>query len=437
MVKTKRKAKKKKPRLEVPYVIDRYLDRIEKVEICADTLLPVATKTEQRKIRELEKQLEELVRFVKIEKKEKIIIENERKFFSFIGKLEKFKSISQEEILINSLFLTLFSTFDAYIGDLLRCLYQNKKELINSIDYSLSTEEIMKCKSIEQLKKIIIERDLDKLRRESYHEQFKILENKFGVVLRKYQNWPSFVECSQRRNIITHCDGIVSEQYISVCKKEGYDFKNNIKIGDKLTVDSNYFHNSIFLFNEVGFKLGQVLWRKIFHDFLAEADIHMILYSYNLLHAEKWKLVKNIGEFGLNLPRMSNDENRKMLNVNYAQAFKWSGDNSRANKIIKKLDWSSCKDEFKLAVCIIKDDFKNARTHMISIGEKGKMIQKQDYHDWPLFREFRKSTEFLTTYNKIYKKDFGDEVKEQIKDEPKKKEDEKKKTNETIKKDTA
>ncbi len=42
------------------------------------------------------------------------------------------------------------------------------------------------------------------------------------------------------------------------------------------------------------------------------------------------------------------------------------------------------------------------------------MIQKQDYHDWPLFREFRKSEEFLIAFKRIYRKDFSEELKERI-----------------------
>lgn len=420
MAKIKINAKKKKEILMMQLVISRYLDRIENIEICADTLFPVTKREELKKIKRLRKEISELVSFVEAEKKKKIIIENERKFISSIRKLMKLEAVSQPEILINSLFLCLFSTFDAYIGDLLRCLYQNRKELINSIDASFSTKDILKWRSIEQSRRIIIEKDLDKLIRESYDDRFRILENKFGISLRKFQNWASFVECCQRRNIHAHCDGIVTEQYITICKKEGYQFKSNIKVGDELIVHSSYFYNSIFLLNEVGFKLGQVLWRKILPEELAVADNHIIGYIYDLLEAEKWELAKIIGEFGLHLPKISSDAKRRKLQINYSQAFKWSGNNSRAKKIIDELDWSSCVDDFKLAVSVIKDDFKKAKDFMITIGEKGKLIQKQDYHDWPLFREFRKSREFLAAYKKIYKKDFGDEIKKQIKRESEK-----------------
>ena len=51
-------------------------------------------------------------------------------------------------------------------------------------------------------------------------------------------NLPSFkdfIEISERRNLFVHTGGIVSEQYIEVCKKYGCIIEN--KVGDNLDVD--------------------------------------------------------------------------------------------------------------------------------------------------------------------------------------------------------
>ena len=51
------------------------------------------------------------------------------------------------------------------------------------------------------------------------------------------------------------------------------------------------------------------------------------------------------------------------------------------------------------------DDFANAATIMQKIGTNGD-VKKGDYADWPLFKEFRKTEEFDTTYKQIFGEDF-------------------------------
>lgn len=427
---SKAKSKKSHNNDKIPMVspILLYTDRIENIEICADTFLPIALQAEKRKLKELEKRITEattnmISNKISNSKKKKVVIKAGPHLYKIFEEVAKIKAISQPDILKRSLFLMLFSIFDAYTGELIRFSYLRKPELMKKLEYSFTAKDIIDCKSVKEFSDIVIEKELDTLRRESYPKQFKIFENRFDVPLTKFANWPSFVECSQRRNVLTHCDGKVTRQYISVCKKEGYKFEKDIKVGNEMRLDSKYFFNAISLFYEVGLKLGQVLWRKQFPKELEYADKNLIETIYNLMVKEKWELAKNISKFALKeQPKIFNDEYKRIYIVNYAQAYKWSGDNSRAIKIISDVDWSSSTEEFKLAVSIIKDEFKSAAKLMEGIGRKGTLINKEGYIEWPLFREFRKSEEFLRVYKRIFRKDFTEVLKDRIeKDSEKKK----------------
>lgn len=391
------------------------MESIENIELCADTYLPIAEKMEEKRLKELDDQIKSILNKLEKEKSQKKQLSMPISFIRFVMERKKLSSIKQSDILKKSFFLNLFSEFDAYIGDLIKCLFILKQDLMKSIDYSFDTKELIKCNSIKEMKEFIISKEVERIRRESYVEQFKSLENRFNLTLRDFSNWPFFVECSQRRNIITHCDGIVTEQYISVCKREGYKFEKRINVGDRLVIDSDYFYKSIFLFYEVGIKLGQVLWRKFFPDQIKHADYDLITIIYRFLEREKWEPVKTIGEFSINLHKHHNDENKRILRINYAQSYKWSGDNAKAIEVCNEVDWSSCTNEFQLAESIIKDDFKKAAELMIKIGKGEKLIDREAYHTWPLFREFRMSNEFLTSYRKIFRRDFSKSVERQIK----------------------
>ena len=82
----------------------------------------------------------------------------------------------------------------------------------------------------------MLEKEIESLRRKSYIEQFKELETKFSIKLTKFDRWPYFIESAQRRNLFTHCDGIVSKQYLDVCRDVNFKFDKVYKVGERLEI---------------------------------------------------------------------------------------------------------------------------------------------------------------------------------------------------------
>ncbi|MFN8578547.1 MAG: hypothetical protein U0354_17090 [Candidatus Sericytochromatia bacterium] len=261
------------------YVIRNYLNKIDELKSTSNLFLPVADKIEKENKDKIEKYREE------------IIAENLKEYidpttndihedylgafiYDFFKKYEKVQrniKINQKNILINSLFYTIFSIFDAFIGDLLHYIYKNKPELSNSIQKTFKLEEINCFNDITEIKEYIIDKEIEQLKRESYFEQFKILENKFDIKLSKFSNWAKFIEITQRRNILMHCNGVVSNQYLTLCNSVGYNTLE-LKPKDILEISQDYLNEAINIFKEVIFKLGQTLWRKIFPNEINEAN---------------------------------------------------------------------------------------------------------------------------------------------------------------------
>ena len=73
----------------------------------------------------------------------------------------------------------------------------------------------------------------------------------------------------------------------------------------------------------------------------------------------------------------------------------------KCKEIIEGVDWSSSSNKFKIAVSVLTDDYEKATEVMLEIGKEGS-ICKEDYMDWPLFQEFRKSEEFLKTFEELF-----------------------------------
>lgn len=308
-------------------------------------------------------------------------------------------------------FLSLFSAFDAFTGELIAAIYNKNPDLYKGINRTLTVSEMLQYENIEDVKTIVLNSEIESFRRKSYIEQFETLESRFSLNLRKYKNWPKFVECSQRRNLLTHCDGIVSDQYIKLCKNEGCTLDPPLKQGDTLNLSPSYLAESCLLVIETGLKLGQTLWRHQFDSELELADNHLHEVVYNFLITANIPAAKMAGEYSVNIPKYSSDTTKMIMFINYLLSLKIDGQDEVVSKMVASKDWGPLCNDFKLAAAILKDDFTEAATQMKKIGKKGEFVSEEAYHQWPLCYKFRVSKEFINTYKEIYGHPFIGELK--------------------------
>lgn len=276
----------------------------------------------------------------------------------------------------------------------------------NQSGRSLTFSDLSEFDLIESAKNYIAEKEAEDLIRKSHAEQFEWLERTFSVTLRKDLSiWPAFIELTERRNLFVHTDGIVSSQYLSSCRKHG--FIPEVKVGQRLGVDLAYLEQAHACLYEVGVKLGQVLYRKLFPKELKIADARLNDICYELIQDEKYNLAKTLLNFATGvLKKHASQHSRLLFTINYALAFKLSGDAQRCKTILDEVDWTAADDVFKLAVAVLRKEYGLACKLMLQIGPKHGWLTKNEYQEWPLFRDFRKSSEFRKCYKRIFHEEF-------------------------------
>src|SRR3954451_7210205 len=169
--------------------------------------------------------------------------------------LESLVAFPHEEMLTQAIFVLIFSGLDEYLGRLLRAMFAIKPQLLNALDArdaseserlesppaaarTVSLTDVLE-KSKEEILKSVIDRVIESLIRKSYIESFDKLGSRFDTTLKDFANWPRFVECSQRRNVITHCGGIVTSQYMGICRAENVNL-SGVEENQKLAVAEPY-----------------------------------------------------------------------------------------------------------------------------------------------------------------------------------------------------
>lgn len=338
----------------------------------------------------------------------KLLIPND-KFKGFLELNEKVDTTALAYRLLPLNFVVSFvSQFDAYLGRLIRTMFEEKPDLLNSTEKSIQLSSLLEFENIDEAKDFVIEKEVEGVLRESHLKQFKWLEGKLSIPLRKdLPSFSDFIEVTERRNLFVHCNGVVSRQYIDTCRQNKAKGLEEIAIGQKLNADPGYYQKCYSVLFEIGVKLGQVIWRKLKPDELEDADAHLNNVSYQLLVKGHFKLALNLLSFATDtLKKHCDKEVEYIFTINKALAHYLSDKKEEAVKILDKEDWSATSDKFKLAISVLKEDYTDAIELMKSIGSSNKHLNKDAYREWPLFRAFRKTEEFKEAYKEI----FGEEL---------------------------
>lgn len=401
----------------IAHTVERYLASIRGIALTASIALPHIAKWT---ISEIEKTQKKIERFIpeSLDKDQELTtftLESARDFAEFtstIRQLDELRNQKSTEILAKSLFTQLFAEFDSYTGELLKVIYLKNDKLLKGISREISLSDLMDFQDLASAKISMLDKEIETFRRDSYAEQFATLEKKFNLPLRKFKEWPDFVELSQRRNILIHNGGMISNQYISVCEREGYKFDTPQKIGDSIDVTFEYFLNASRILSKTGLMLAYTLWGKIFPK---ESElIHSALNDtiFHCLQQKRWRFVGDLEDFVLSEPMKKDitEIDLRIRIVNASIGLKFSGRDQDASKLLDSVDWSASYRDFRLATAVLHEKYDDAVEIMKSIGKTGEIIQQADYHTWPLFTKFRERPDFYQAYFEIYGEAFAEKV---------------------------
>ncbi len=265
----------------------------------------------------------------------------------------------------------------------------------------------MAYESINQAREEILEKEIESVLYKSREEQLYYLSKKGEVELIKHLScWQNFLEVTERRNLFVHSNGRVNRTYLSRCSQHNIEPGN--KLGETLGVSIDYFKQSYYSIVEVGLVVAILLWRK-----LQASEIETLLGTvtnivYFLILDEEYEIAQRLPEFvrgpvmGKGLP----EQHGLVLLINQAQALKWLGNEEEMEKLLDTKDWTVLNDKYRLAERVLRSDFAQASKLMKGLVAAEEM-NKVEFQEWPLFKEFRKSEEFEKTHLEIFGDSFG------------------------------
>lgn len=291
--------------------------------------------------------------------------------------------------------LGFVSYYDTFLSDLIKALYSTRSELQKHITREVSFAELLNVQDIDELRAIVIEKEIETVLRDNRLEQIGWFKKRFKVPVEQVAVIDDFLELSERRNLIAHNGGKATNRYLMATGQSG------IAIGEDLGVDGTYLEHAYRVLFEMGVALGQLSWRQVRPDQLDLADDALSGVGYEMLVLEEFELAIKIFGFAVGLETYSSQHHRFRFVVNLAQSHKWLGDDDQCAEILDSNDWSAAGVPFHLALAILRDDWARAETLMEQVGKSGE-LPRAAFTDWPLFKTFRDTKEFQRAFQEIY-----------------------------------
>lgn len=169
------------------------------------------------------------------------------------------------ELLNRSTLMSLVSYFEVLVADLAHALFRIAPDAALTEDKSLGVKELKKFSSIDEALRSIISDAVDDLLRGSVNDWHKFFQTRMKIDMKLLTpDWAQWNEYFQRRHIMVHAGGRVTERYLSNVDWEKLaPHIPKPSLGDRLGIEDAYLERTINAFEVSGLLLCQEVWRKL------------------------------------------------------------------------------------------------------------------------------------------------------------------------------
>lgn len=303
------------------------------------------------------------------------------------------------ELLSRSSFLMLNNYFEYLLADLLNYYYNKFRKSLNDKEFKITLKELTEFENIDEAIKSLIIKEVESILVEkSFNELLEHFEKKLSIGLEKdLIDWNKIVEIRERRHLIVHNSSVVNKKYIS---RTGNPFK--YKLGQEISIDSNYFFQALNEFKLAGQLLLFNCWGEWDKNNIDTAIYEIMVQTYEDLKNENFNLVCKTYKFSKRIEPRNEIQEDYLLRVkfNNAIALKKQNLNNDLKIALKDIKIGTATPIFKISFNLLNDNFENIE----ELFQKAIMLKEinfDQYQEWPIFDFIRCNNEINEKVTKL------------------------------------
>ena len=299
--------------------------------------------------------------------------------------------IEQPDILSESVLIMLMIKYEDSIARMYRYLIEKFPQAYLS-DKSIKYSELLNINSsIDEIKEKFVAKEIEEFMRRPISEWYDSFKKKQKANFLLEDNlFEKFKEVYYRRNLVVHNQGLVNDIYLNNI------VTSNAKQGEKLKIDKKYLENA-FLTTRLMI-LDTFCGLIKIEDDKSELILWLTEYAYLCLSEKRWVQAKYIYMLILQNDSLSTAD-RLIAKINYWICIKNTEGSSAIEEDVNALDVSAMQLQFAAAKAALLDRHQEVSEILDTCIEK-KEIPAYYIKIWPLFNEFRESSEYADFLNR-------------------------------------
>ena len=317
-----------------------------------------------------------------------------------VKKIEKAEKLFEKQLVV-----TLVSRFDEFLGKILKLILEKNPEWVISDDKTISYKDLIALKSVDKAIQGIIYKEVEDLLRDSHEKQIQYIDDKLKLGIKEnFSKLKEFLEVAERRNLFVHTGGTVSSQYIDKCRSFGCKVESTL--GDKLGSNIEYFNSAFLVYFEIGLRIGQASYRRVFEDEIEIADQALNNLAVKFMNLGEYSLAETITEFDLAIPeklRSSDTEFLYFAKINRAVSQKFQ--EKDFEKGLSEDPWKVFHPKYALSIHVLREEY-SAAAKLMKSDEIKSSVGQGGLRAWPVFKLFRETDEFKESYKEIYGNEY-------------------------------
>jgi len=293
--------------------------------------------------------------------------------------------------------MSLVSYFEVLIADLSHAFYRIAPDAALTEDKSLSVKEFKKFSTIDEALRSVISDTVDDLLRGSVSDWHKFFQTRMKIDMTLLTpDWAQWNEYFQRRHIMVHASGRVTERYLSNVEWEKLEpYVTRPSVGDKLNIEDDYLEHAIDTFEVSGLLLCQDVWRKLVpgdSETRHSSLTGLIDVIYHRLLSRHWHVAELLSASGEQDSEASEDS-MLVCKFNRWLCVKRQGRWTEVEGELKAFDCSAINRRFALArVSLLEqaDEFFKILPKALA----GEDVTIEALEEWPILDEMRTDPRF-------------------------------------------
>lgn len=322
-----------------------------------------------------------------------------------IRELEDVEGVAPR-IVCETVLQQIVNRWESHLANVIRIKCTSDSRLLAKKKIDLSYDQLHRSSNIDELKRLFVDKVVADALEGGIEDHLRFLKENKDINIdfaERFREINRLKEVSFHRDVVVHCDGIVSERHCQkmrgICKECDVP-----KLGSRLETSLDY----VFDAWDVVYAAGCYLIYLMGSDYVQSKRVKngqdaingfIVNASFEALKAKRYQAAKMMLELVLGDVREL-DVGTLALRVNLALVYKYTGDKKKFKKIVDSRDWDSRDEKHQAVIAVLRKNFKLAYDLLRSICKKDPLYLNYVY-EWVVYEDLRNDANFGLEISKI------------------------------------